>query len=84
MECGKGAFTTRPIGRWQEKTFLFVCYYFYQKNEIALWTGKVAEAIGEESYRHQELHVPGPVAAGKSSEKPKTSVGGQQEGCRVA
>lgn len=28
--------------------------------------------------------MPGPVVAGKSSEKLKTSVGGQQEVCRVA
>lgn len=34
-------------------------------------------AVGEESYRQQELHVPGPVPADRSSKKLKTNVGGQ-------
>lgn len=40
--------------------------------------------IKGKNYRHQELHVQGPVPVGSMSEKLTTSVGEEQEGLRVA
>lgn len=43
------------VGMWEgskarkvmERKDIFVCYYFYQKNETALWTGKVPDVYNE-------------------------------------